>query len=91
MIDFDYSVASEVGDMDQDSAEEESRGRLLLALDAVSGWRELCGRLTRGLHAERAAAARSPHAAHSPAARALRDRHWYALNCALQVNVYNRK
>ncbi|GBP39883.1 Sorting nexin-8 [Eumeta japonica] len=55
---------------------------MLLALDALTGYRELCARLTRGLHAERVAAATS--APHNAASQLLRDRHRYALKCSLE-------
>lgn len=77
------NLATEVSAEDEEgSLESESSTRLLLALDALGAYRELCGRLTRGLHAERAAAAAA--ATHCAAAQALRDRHWYALRCALE-------
>ncbi|CAK1546965.1 unnamed protein product [Leptosia nina] len=63
-------------------SDEEGQQRLLLALDALVAYKELCSRLTRGLHAERAAAAAS--APHSAASRRLRDRHHYAMRCALE-------
>ncbi|KAJ8727915.1 hypothetical protein PYW08_016300 [Mythimna loreyi] len=53
-----------------------------LAGEACGAHRELCARLTRGLHAERAAAAAA--APHCPQAQALRYRHRYALRAALQ-------
>nr|CBH09255.1 HM00018 [Heliconius melpomene] len=67
-----------------DIEDEEPIDRMALALDALSAYRQLCARLTRGLHAERAAAATAPAAPHAPAARALRARHRYALRCAVQ-------
>ncbi|KAG6464200.1 sorting nexin-8 [Manduca sexta] len=60
---------------------EEAKERVALALEALAGGRELYARLTRGLHAERAAAGA---AATGPAAQLLRARHKYALRCALQ-------
>ncbi|VVC99167.1 unnamed protein product [Leptidea sinapis] len=57
-------------------SDEESWERVLIALDALTALKDLCSRLTRGLHAERAAAAAS--APHSAAARGLRERHRYA-------------
>ncbi|KPJ02605.1 PREDICTED: sorting nexin-8-like [Papilio xuthus] len=56
--------------------------KILLALDALGAYRELCGRLTRGLHGERAAAAAAQ--AHSAAATLLRKRHRFALTCCLE-------
>ncbi|XP_049868827.1 sorting nexin-8-like [Pectinophora gossypiella] len=77
--------AIEVGESlpdDLDQSEDGPSGRMLLALDALQAWRELCARLTRGLHAERAAAAAA--AAHSAASQLLRARHRYALQCSLE-------
>ncbi|XP_047995197.1 sorting nexin-8 isoform X2 [Leguminivora glycinivorella] len=71
-----------------DFTEDGIGGRLLLALDALGAYRELCGRLTRGLHAERAAAA-AQHK-HSAASQLLRERHRYALCCATQEALLSR-
>lgn len=81
-------LATETASLTDDIEDEEAIDRMALALDALSAYRQLCARLTRGLHAERAAAATAPAAPHAPAApaaRALRARHRYALRCAVQV------
>ncbi|XP_059059152.1 uncharacterized protein LOC131852500 isoform X2 [Achroia grisella] len=80
-------LATEMGEArngieEAEFTEEGAGGRVQLALEALGAFRELCARLTRGLHAERAAAA--AHAPHSPAAHALRLRHGYALRAALE-------
>ncbi|RVE45921.1 hypothetical protein evm_009394 [Chilo suppressalis] len=78
-------LVTEMSDNSQDEldfTEDGSGGKVLLALDALNGYRELCGRLTRGLHAERAAAAAA--APHSAASQLLRERHRYALRCSLE-------
>ncbi|XP_068631649.1 sorting nexin-8-like [Battus philenor] len=62
--------------------EDGSGSKVLLALDALGAYRELCARLTRGLHGERAAAAAAQ--THSAAASLLRRRHRYALACCAQ-------
>ncbi|XP_038211760.1 sorting nexin-8-like [Zerene cesonia] len=67
--------------------DDEAVQRLLVALDALAAHRELCARLTRGLHAERAAAAAAAAPASAPhcaAARRLQQRHRYAMRCALE-------
>ncbi|XP_050670916.1 sorting nexin-8-like [Leptidea sinapis] len=69
-------------------SDEESWERVLIALDALTALKDLCSRLTRGLHAERAAAAAS--APHSAAARGLRERHRYALRCAIEESRVGR-
>ncbi|KAI5631881.1 PX domain-containing protein [Phthorimaea operculella] len=48
-------LAIEVGESPEefDQTEDGPSGRMLLAIDALTAWRELCGRLTRGLHGER--------------------------------------
>ncbi|XP_013143705.1 PREDICTED: sorting nexin-8-like [Papilio polytes] len=59
--------------------------KILLALDALGAYRELCARLSRGLHGERAAAAAAQaHSAAAAAAAALRKRHRFALHCCLE-------
>ncbi|XP_041977955.1 sorting nexin-8-like [Aricia agestis] len=73
-------LTSDMGDHERDT--DEGMERMLIALDAVGGHRRLCGRLQRGLHAERAAAAAA--APPTPAARTLQHRHRYALRAALQ-------
>ncbi|XP_053607266.1 sorting nexin-8-like isoform X2 [Plodia interpunctella] len=78
-------LATEMGEApieDGDFTEEGPGGRVLLALDALGAYRELCGRLTRGLHGERALAA--ANAPHSAASQVLRQRHWYALKSSLE-------
>ncbi|CAH2235166.1 sorting nexin-8-like [Pararge aegeria] len=74
-------LAMEMGDP-QDLIEDEAMDRTLLALDALGAYRQLCSRLTRGLHAERSAAAAA--APHSAASHVLRARHRYALRCAVE-------
>ncbi|XP_052740455.1 uncharacterized protein LOC112056556 isoform X2 [Bicyclus anynana] len=74
-------LAMAMGGADE-SAEDEAMERTLVALDALGAYRQLCARLTRGLHAERAAAAAA--APHSAASHALRARHRYALRCAAE-------
>ncbi|XP_061377265.1 sorting nexin-8-like [Danaus plexippus] len=73
-------LATEMVEADMD--EDEAMERMLVSLDCLSAYRSLCSRLSRGLHAERAAAAAS--AVHSPASSLLRARHRYALKCALE-------
>lgn len=71
---------------DSELSSEEEDTLVTLATEATGAYRSLCGRLSRGLHAERAAAANAaPRLALSPQAQALRDRHRYALRAALQV------
>nr|XP_049699627.1 sorting nexin-8 [Helicoverpa armigera] len=72
----------ESDDTEEYPEEEGSDGLVRLAGEACGAYRELCARLSRGLHAERAAAAAA--APHAPQARPLRDRHRYALRAALQ-------
>ncbi|XP_028174489.1 uncharacterized protein LOC114363071 isoform X2 [Ostrinia furnacalis] len=67
---------------EMDFTEDGPGGKVLLALDALGAYRELCSRLTRGLHAERAAAAAA--APHTAASQLLRERHRYALRCSLE-------
>ncbi|XP_045497588.1 sorting nexin-8-like [Colias croceus] len=74
-------LALDMGESPEPS-DDESIQRLLLALDALLAYRELCSRLTRGLHAERSAAAAS--APHSAASHLLRERHRYAMKCAVE-------
>ncbi|XP_047517864.1 sorting nexin-8-like [Pieris napi] len=77
------AAAQLVSDMDETSiSDEEAQQRLLVALDALTAYKELCSRLTRGLHGERAAAAAS--APHSAASHTLRERHRYAMRCAVE-------
>lgn len=64
---------------DDESVGSEAEGRVSLARDALAAGRELCTRLGRGLHAERAAAA-----ALAPPHAQLRRRHLYALTAVLQ-------
>ncbi|XP_060803075.1 uncharacterized protein LOC106142008 isoform X2 [Amyelois transitella] len=78
-------LATEKGEAptdDDDFSEEGPGGRVVLALDALGALRELCARLSRGLHAERALAA--AHAPHNAASQLLRERHGYALRCSLE-------
>ncbi|CAH2037975.1 unnamed protein product, partial [Iphiclides podalirius] len=64
--------------------EDGAGAKVLLALDVLGAYRDLCGRLTRGLHGERAAAAAGDGAPLTAAAGLLRRRHRYALACALE-------
>ncbi|XP_034830788.1 sorting nexin-8-like [Maniola hyperantus] len=75
-------LAIEMGDSTSEITEDEAMDRTLLALDALGAYRQLCSRLTRGLHAERSAAAAA--APHSAASHVLRARHRYALRCAVE-------
>ncbi|CAH0719608.1 unnamed protein product, partial [Brenthis ino] len=78
-------LATETCDTPPEPAEDEAMELTLLALDALGAYRQLCARLTRGLHAERAAAAAAASAAPPCAATvALRSRHRYALRCAVE-------
>ncbi|CAD0199156.1 unnamed protein product [Chrysodeixis includens] len=80
-------LACAVGPADEEGEECEG-GLVALAGEAAAAYRALCGRLSRGLHAERAAAAAA--APHAPQARPLRDRHRYALRAALQEGAVAR-
>ncbi|XP_072932250.1 uncharacterized protein [Epargyreus clarus] len=73
---------SESPGVEPEYTEEGAGGIMLLALDALAAHRELCARLTRGLHAERAAAAAA--APHTAASHRLRARHRYALAAAVE-------
>ncbi|CAK1595815.1 unnamed protein product [Parnassius mnemosyne] len=77
-------LATAMGESSEEEVDYEdgAGGKVLLALDALGAYRELCGRLTRGLHGERAAAAAA--APHSAAAQLLRRRHGYALACSIE-------
>ncbi|CAB3223684.1 unnamed protein product [Arctia plantaginis] len=76
---------------DTELSSEEEDTTVTLATEATGAYRALCGRLSRGLHAERAAAAAAaPRLALSPQAQALRDRHRYALRAALQEGAVAR-
>ncbi|CAH2106717.1 unnamed protein product [Euphydryas editha] len=75
-------LALETSESQLEVTEQEAMEGMLLALDAVGAYRQLCSRLTRGLHAERAAAAAA--APRCAAASALRARHRYALRCAVE-------
>lgn len=84
-------LADHMGSPDEfELSSEEEDTLVTLATEATGAYRALCARLSRGLHAERAAAAAAPRHALAPQAQALRDRHRYALRAALQEGAVAR-
>ncbi|XP_075973203.1 sorting nexin-8-like [Anticarsia gemmatalis] len=83
-------LADRMGSEDDIELTDDEDTLVTLATEATGAYRSLCARLSRGLHAERAAAAAAPRHALAPQARALRDRHRYALRAALQEGALAR-
>lgn len=83
-------LADRMGSEDDLDMNAEEDTIVTLATEVSGAYRSLCARLSRGLHAERAAAASAPRHALAPQAQVLRDRHRYALRAVLHEGAVAR-